>query len=1229
MQWSVVLLSLFCSCFAERPSRHAIAKLEPHVEGTDGSQRISDEDGKPPCAQEASLRLVLKGLGVPDDQLQNVRSFRGVEWKGCDVTEIDLPRRDLHGSLAKEFREFRALEKLDLDDTNITGNLDVLKENTALTDLNLHNTRISGDLQSLAKATKLERLNLQGTQVSGDVAALSNAKGLLALRLSKTQVYGDLVALSNAKGLENLHLSETKVHGDVAALKNAKGLYSLDLSETKVYGDLVALSNTMNLHHLCLSETKVYGDLASLENFTWLETLNLRSTPKVSGDFSVILQWKWITHLDLSGTKVTSHPTEKWQHCCKNLKTLDLRRTMVHIVDGFLANFEPFDTGFPPNCPFPALRALDMTGTSLNTTVEKLLRPFVGCKELRTFKAVECSLTGPMPVCKEWIVAQQVYPFVFCIDHWPLSQVLQLLDLSSNNVTKVKALPHNCRAVSFRGNPQISFGEDVVKEATEHFVSLDLRNATFTHPTEVADLFDSSVINRNRARTVINEEHGFECYDLDSTSIQITPETFAPDRLCSCSPGWKGSGAECKKCPENSFAENYDSKECEQCPQGSKAPAGSTSHTSCICNVGVLDNRTGQWRCGCREHEAFLDETCVKCSDFHLSCPSHGTHVFSAQPLKGYTRLKNETHAFKCLKPDIRCDAEHVDSDVATHNGSTLGACREGYTDVMCMDCAPKYFSSGNQCERCHDSTLSSTGAPIMVAAIVVILVAMGVGIWLWMHRNRHAEVRQGPSASGALKEQLRAQVPILLQLCQLWPVLAVLATKIGNGGPEQDKDTIQEHKEGNEEVGFASAFWEVPYVQALQLSISSLKGAFNLQCKFDGAMVRFISALVAPVVPLTVMLCCMLLELLKPGSGINAGLQALTLLYIGGASSTSNLLSCQEVDGAGDSLPRQFAFRTAMPYILCHEDSQLKHSVDTLAFSSAFFYGIIIPCCLLYLYGRQHVLFQSNRTTVAIVADHGSLKVSVYKVLESTVQKTGNVEFTRRLVAAAAASISVLCRGKVSLRVVDGSALIELLDGSVNAASDHLEPDLLSFIDAEDAKQQAKQQKCWSLCEMLTERSILQDVAPSDRVISGAKTLLLKYALCRSIWMEIVQKLVAVFLVSVVASANGLQLSVAITLTMAATSAMVQPYARPQVNRLHCCSFICLAMAAASFANTWVWTSRAALAIPFLLTAAQAFRPDSLENLAIRLWEELEPQIEALQRGEPVEVTSETYNFF
>ena len=41
-----------------------------------------------------------------------------------------------------------------------------------------------------------------------------------------------------------------------------------------------------------------------------------------------------------------------------------------------------------------------------------------------------------------------------------------------------------------------------------------------------------------------------------------------------------------------------------------------------------------------------------------------------------------------------------------------------------------------------------------------------------------------------------------------------------------------------------------------------------------DGATVRFVSALVAPVFPLVVFLCCLLVEVAKPGWGIAGGLQ-------------------------------------------------------------------------------------------------------------------------------------------------------------------------------------------------------------------------------------------------------------------------------------------------------------------------------------------------------------------
>ena len=42
-----------------------------------------------------------------------------------------------------------------------------------------------------------------------------------------------------------------------------------------------------------------------------------------------------------------------------------------------------------------------------------------------------------------------------------------------------------------------------------------------------------------------------------------------------------------------------------------------------------------------------------------------------------------------------------------------------------------------------------------------------------------------------------------------------------------------------------------------------------------DGPTVRFVSALAAPVFPLVALLCCLLAELVKPGLGITAALQA------------------------------------------------------------------------------------------------------------------------------------------------------------------------------------------------------------------------------------------------------------------------------------------------------------------------------------------------------------------
>lgn len=88
---------------------------------------------------------------------------------------------------------------------------------------------------------------------------------------------------------------------------------------------------------------------------------------------------------------------------------------------------------------------------------------------------------------------------------------------------------------------------------------------------------------------------------------------------------------------------------------------------------------------------------------------------------------------------------------------------------------------------------------------------------------------------------------------------------------------------------------------------------------------------------------------------------------------------------------------------------------------------------------------------------------------------------------------------------------------------------------------------KSRELAEAMMDCYLLEEAESSDRALAGSKSFLAKYTRFRSLYMEIIQKLVAVALVSVVGSEDGLQLTLAITLLMAAASGMIQPFLQPQ----------------------------------------------------------------------------------
>ena len=113
-----------------------------------------------------------------------------------------------------------------------------------------------------------------------------------------------------------------------------------------------------------------------------------------------------------------------------------------------------------------------------------------------------------------------------------------------------------------------------------------------------------------------------------------------------------------------------------------------------------------------------------------------------------------------------------VDVDVVTaedghgfnsSTSSTSSVCAPGYQEVMCSSCAPDFFSSGERCVKCPEAS-DLSASPTFIALFLALVLALGAVVWLWVRRP--VQSQQPPRALSALMEQVKAQVPLLLQLC-------------------------------------------------------------------------------------------------------------------------------------------------------------------------------------------------------------------------------------------------------------------------------------------------------------------------------------------------------------------------------------------------------------------------------------------------------------------------------
>eukprot|EP00434_Breviolum_minutum_P001790 symbB.v1.2.001585.t1/scaffold88.1/size340390/20 len=1117
-----------------------------------------------------------------------------------DMKVLSFGGTAVNGDIAA-LREATGLEKVGFTQTGVRGDIRAFEGVTHLREVWLSRTKIVGDIEAFCKCSRVEVVSLSRTSVSGSIQAFAEASELKELGLDGTTVDGDIDVFQDMKWLEALALDRTHVLGNFATFSKMKYLKSLGLEGCNITGTLYKVAASLRrLRILRLSRTLVTGELSHLASLKGLEELYAAATG-FTGDIEFLMMLTDITVVDLSWTNVSGRITSKWVGKVPKLRSLDLSESRVSLLPRELemARIE-MDSDSKVKL-FPVLEILQVSGCPLNSKVEDLLRILAYSKFISKISASDCNLTGTL---------KDLSSFRY-VPGSDVTNSLLVLDISNNSIQQVETLPPNAKIMLSHNHRALNISTGVLTEANDNNQELDLRASRLTNFEETHELWKQRKLTLTPGLSFRNETGGYGCFGLDpaSTNLLGFGRDLLPDHMCVCLPGFFGKGANCTPCNSSSYNGDLNQSSCKACPAQMSTDQASakerTDEEACKCPAGR--QRVGKV-CGCTELQARGDgDDCIYCGERNLNCSEQGVVARDAPALDGYARLEARANrSFQCFPPAHRCN----------HSGQGDQNCAQGYDGILCMDCMRGHFANRGGCSPCKDPRTAMIWRGSV--AVFGIVVAGALAAFMW-HRVAAARVE----FTGGILMEAKQNAPVLLQTCQLWAVLSALSTSQGIERGERMRSLSD---------------WEVklpelPIIEGLSFSLIDLQGIFDFQCMMDGATARYWKALLAPVLPLILLTLCGFMEFAKHGSGISKGLLVLSLFFVGGASSSARLASCKSHDAGGRDLG-DFAFQELMPSLKC---SERLPEVDGVFIATFFCYLVPIPAFLLYLFAKQHFALQTTKLLVSFSKEKTSEGKELHFARipsdsDSQLVELKDEMLERRMVAGAVAYSAVFLGDEVQVYLKDVTVMVKGMDGELRPSALLDSGTLGSFSsDVAELKRHSDALRCRAIAELLMERCVLFErceLAPADqrdRVLAGARDMLMKYAVCQNVWMEIVLKLVTMSLVSVVRSRDGLQLSLAVTLVMATLVAFLRPYAQAQVNNLQCSCFISLAIAALSFSLRVPALSRASLVLPFLVALAQVWLPESPEGRASRIWQELEPKLMDLRSAGSAGITAST----
>ncbi len=228
------------------------------------------------------------------------------------VTEIDLSRSELDGSIPATLGKLSGLVKLDLSFNELTDTIPAeLGDLSDLEVLDLGRNYLSGPIPSeLSNLGNLEELVLSRVRLAGPMPGwVGNLTNLRILDLSGCQLVGPLpTELLSLDRLEDLDLSGNPLGGPIPAWLGSLGnLKHLDLRSSQLNGTIPSeLSNLSGLWSMRLDDNQLSGqipsELVGLSNLLSLDLSRNQLTGQIPSGIGALSNLRW---LDLSMNQLT------------------------------------------------------------------------------------------------------------------------------------------------------------------------------------------------------------------------------------------------------------------------------------------------------------------------------------------------------------------------------------------------------------------------------------------------------------------------------------------------------------------------------------------------------------------------------------------------------------------------------------------------------------------------------------------------------------------------------------------------------------------------------------------------------------------------------------------------------------------------------------------------------------------------------------------------------------